>query len=453
MIPEKVKKIMQTLLDNGFEAHIIGGAVRDILLNVEPNDYDIFSNCSDLLKVFPKGKIMGGLERQEKILTVIVNDIEVSQYRSNGNRTKVGKRLVDHQWTCDFYMNALAMDINGEICGDQTIKRCALSDLIDTKKINFVGKAEERLEEDPLRLLRLIRFAAKYNFCFNLDNINMEYREELINKLPVERIKDEFMKILQYEKGLELLHEYGLLKIILPELYHKNHFKDGGDHHKETPFEHTLNCFKEAHKVTDNVLLKLTCLLHDIGKGKTRTEENKEIHFYEHETIGCDIVREFMSRLKYSNEEIKYVTTLIRKHMWSYKDKKRKKSYIKHFKSLEEANIDIMDYVIMIYADNQGNMLSSRKKLGDFVKNSWVLNKYWELKHTKEPFTVKELNIGGKDLIEKFGMKPSPKMGEILNDLFEKVMDGELTNERKDLLNYLKTKTLKSTKKRKVRTK
>jgi len=146
-IPKEIKEIMQELLDNGFEAYIVGGAVRDNYYGFMPNDYDIFTNATgeEILKVFPQGKILGGEERQKKILTVVVDGVEVSQYRSSGDRTETGNDLASHQATCDFYINALVVDINGKYCGDAKITQMAFADL-DDRLLRFVGNAQTRIK-------------------------------------------------------------------------------------------------------------------------------------------------------------------------------------------------------------------------------------------------------------------------------------------------------------------
>ena len=159
MIPDKIKGMMQVLLQNGYEAYIVGGAIRDYYFGVKPKDYDIFTNATgkQILEMFPEGKIIGGEERQEKRLTVVVHGVEISQYRKNGDRTKTGNTLSEHQATCDFTINSIAMDVEGNI-----IDPYRGTKHIEIKKLMFVGIPQERVDEDTLRLLRGIRFAARY---------------------------------------------------------------------------------------------------------------------------------------------------------------------------------------------------------------------------------------------------------------------------------------------------
>jgi len=455
MIPDKIKQLMQKLLDNGFEAYIIGGAVRDYYMVLEPHDHDIFTNATgeQILNIFPNGNIIGGEERQKKILTVIVDGVEISQYRSNSERTEVGGTLEQHQGTCDFTINCLACDINGKLCGDESFITMGKKDIKD-KCLRFVGNAYDRIKEDPLRVLRGIRFMLKYNLDPIISTINAITTSD-ISSLPKERIRDELMKILSLELKEGFLRD---IAIFLPkEIRVDNMFKFGGDYHNESPYVHLEKTCLEAVKITNNPLIRLSALLHDVGKGVARTEEyssiqshicefpsqchlcKKEIHFYGHENFGADIVKKWMKEYKFSEKDTKYVSTMIRLHMYTYKDNPGKKSYIRFFNALEEAEIDIEDYIMQIYSDHQGNTKKPRIKFGDFIKGNWLHKKYYEIKFSEEPMTVKDLKVTGKDVIECMGLKPGPKVGIMLQNTFELVMDGTIKNTRAELLNVLKT--------------
>ncbi len=433
MIPDKIKEIMQKLLDNNYEAYIVGGAVRDKVLGFEPHDYDVFTNATgeQILELFPYGKVLGNDERQAKILTVIVGGVEVSQYRKSGDRTETGSSLKEHCATCDFTINSMAMDINEKIIDYEHGKWD-----IRSKELKFVGDSDERIREDPLRLLRAIRFACKFNFHFTgatyLYNI-----ENFCKDVHIQRIRDEFIKIIKEDGSVEYMHDFEVLKWIMPELYHKNHFVYGGDHHDETPFQHMINSFNEACKITDNPMLRFACLVHDIGKGECRTEKDGSIHFYEHEVVGKDIVSKIMKRMSFSNDKMNYVKRLVKCHMYSYTDNPSKKSYIRFFRKLEDNKIPIEDYVMLIYCDHQGNTMKSRIKFGDFIKGSWVYQKYYEIKYSPEPMRVTDLELSGKD-IANMDVPEGVGVGIILNKAFDMVMIGELKNERACLVQWAK---------------
>jgi len=198
------KPIMDRLKTTGFDAFIVGGAVRDMVLGVEPHDYDIFTNASgqDLIKLFPECKILGSPERQAKIYTVVVDGIEVSQYRANGDRTETGGTLLKHQSTCDFTINSMTL-------GDKRIidPHGGKGD-ITNKIIKCVGLPERRIAEDKLRILRAIRFAYCYGFTIELNLMDVIKKTDLSGIAP-ERLHDELLKILTVAPDLDLFYQTG----------------------------------------------------------------------------------------------------------------------------------------------------------------------------------------------------------------------------------------------------
>jgi len=444
-IPEDAKEIMQKLLDNNFDAFIVGGAVRDLILQEEPNDWDVFTNASgeEILKIFPEGKVIGGAERQEKILTVVVGDIEVSQYRKNGDRTEVGNDLRTHLSTCDLTINALALNIDGEV-----LDFCqGLFDLgvesgteytTGVKYIRAVGDPLKRITEDKLRMMRTTRFICKYERTMLVNPALRKVIESTdILDLPQERVREELIKILKYKNGIEKLCDLNIIQKIFPEL--KKLYIEGGSHHDEPVFQHCINAFETSCDVTDNTLLRFGCFMHDIGKGETITKEDGEIHFYNHDNVGASIVERIMQRLKFSTNEIKYVKTLVKLHMFGYKGKDniKDKTYVKFFNTLKENNIPIMDYVILIYCDHQGNQKKKRIKFGDFIQTNYLYQNYLRLKTENKPFSVKDLAISGKDLIDN-GVPEGKVIGEKLNQILEMVLDGKIKNNRAELMYLIK---------------
>ena len=423
---------MEQLTDRGFEAYIIGGAIRDILFKETPIDYDVFTNATgdEILGVFPSGVVIGNEERQKKILTVIVDGIEVSQYRKNGDRTEVGTSLKEHIATCDFTINAIAMGLDQKLINlVGGIEDC------DDHIIRCVGSPEERFREDPLRILRCVRFSVKYGLGVedNTFNSMKSMRNELM-LLPPERIREEFMKVLDYN-GISSLYHWLLLPTLIPECIGWE--TDGGEKHRESIREHSLFAVKNADTITDNTLLKFACLLHDIGKVETKKIIDDHTTFHKHEFVGALLTKQIMERLKFSTADIKYVTTLVRYHMFGFMLDPSKKAYAKFFKALEDNGVPIEDWVLMTYCDNQANMAKKRLKYGDFIAGNKHLHKYYEMKHKKEPFRIEELEINGFDVMKQ-GIKEGKDVGVALKHIFDRVLDGELENTRKELLKYLK---------------
>jgi tRNA nucleotidyltransferase (CCA-adding enzyme) len=425
-IPENARVIMQTLLNNNYEVYIIGGFVRSILMNEEPHDVDLFTDATgeQILELFPNGKIIGNEDRQNKILTVIVDGIEVSQYRSNGDRTETGTSFEEHISTCDLTINAMACDIDGNII-----------DLVGGKKdlsqgiITFVGDGNQRIKEDPLRILRAIRFASKYNFMWWCKDeiVNNLY---LLDTISTERIKEELEKILKYSNCIENLEESEILNYLFPE-FKITYNMNGGEKHNETIFEHLKQSYETACSITNDFKLRFAALFHDIGKGIVKDFHEDKTTFYGHEEEGEKIFLKYAKKYKFSNEETKFISFLIKNHMFGYQmEDIKNKTLVKFFNKIESAGVTIMDFVTMMYCDHQGNLTKKRIKFKDFIEGNFFYNKYIELKHTM-PFKVKDLEINGNDLME-LGYS-GKNIGDKLNKLYEMVLDGKIIN-RKDRL-------------------
>jgi len=214
------------------------------------------------------------------------------------------------------------------------------------------------------------------------------------------------------------------------------------------------NSFIVACNITDDYRIKIAALLHDIGKGETKTESGEtcidmngnetistlksEIHFYNHEDTGSEISKNILKRLKFSKDDIDYISYLIKTHMFTYKNDIKKKGYIRFFNGLDSNKIPIFHYIMLIYCDHQGNEQKPRIKFGDFINGNYLLQHYWECKYDNNtPFNVKDLNISGKEIME-LGVKPGPQIGDLLNSLYKEVVEGKIKNLKHELLFLLK---------------
>jgi tRNA nucleotidyltransferase (CCA-adding enzyme) len=434
MIPDKILGMMDSLIDGGYDAYIVGGAVRDIMTCQRPADWDIFTNANgdDILSIFPNGKIIGGDKRREKILTVIVSGVEISQYRSNGDRTETGISLDRHLSTCDFTMNSMAMNIDTRIIDNHY----GMAD-IRNKFIRCVGDARERIEEDKMRAFRAIRFAVKYGFSIDKELSRVIYYTD-IDDLPIERIKNEILKIIMYPGGLEMLNSSDLLNKIIPE-FEGSLYLDGGSNHNETVDQHMYNAQSEACMLTDNPVLVFACALHDIGKSYVHGHnENGNVTFYEHEKVGAKLLSGIMKRMKFSNANIAYVNAIVSEHMFGGEQiNTLDRTFVKHFRKFDNAGVRIEDYMVMKYSDRAANMMIKRVKFGDFVADNKLYKKYYEMKFSCVPFSVSDLAISGNDLID-IGVPAGVKIGNILNEVFDKVIKGDMENKRHVLMHFIK---------------
>lgn len=425
---------MQLLIDGGYEAYIIGGAVRDLMIGCKPSDWDIFTNASgnEILSIFPHGKVIGNDERRAKILTVVVSGVEVSQYRANGDRTETGNSLEEHLSTCDFTINSMAMDIGGNI-----IDNHHGTQHLDTKELCCVGNPEDRIEEDTLRVFRAIRFMVKYDLTIDDEQLNKAISIADVSNIPIERVREEILKTFVYKHALEKLEYSNLLSKIVPE-FEPSFCHIGGRHHAETVDTHMYNAQNIACELTDNPILIFACAFHDIGKPcSAKHEDNGGVSFHNHDKVGAELIRDIMTRMKFSNADTKFVETLISEHMFGHNHNTSNKTYIKHFRRLEDAGISIMDYMIMQYSDHQANTKSERIKFGDYVKDNKLLAKYYELKFSSVPFRIADLAVSGRDLLA-IGIPPGIEIGNMLNNLFDEVITGDLKNTRHVLMYRIK---------------
>jgi len=408
------------------------------------HDYDIFTNASgeQILKMFPQGHVIGGEERQAKILTVVVDGIEVSQYRSSGDRTETGTSLYQHLSTCDFTMNAIARGINSE---DYIDPFDGLKD-IDRRLLRFVGDAEDRIKEDPLRLFRGIRFMSKYdlNIFGNEDKIFKNF-EKYVKDLPKERIREEFMKIIITEKGVINLSFFGMLEYIIPE-FQEIMFLDGGPHHGETVGHHSLMAHHISLNLTNNPLVVLAILLHDIGKAKALPRKDgigeydyeDVFTFYSHHTIGAEYVTEWMKEYKFSDSEIRFVTTMIKHHMMGKTGTIKQSTFTKICDELNKAGISPEDMLTLTYCDNQANLKNARLKFNEFIRDNGFYQRYYEVKYKQRAFNVNDLDIGGLEIAKVLNVEPGPIIGTAKNVLFEAVCEGIIINRKDKIIEYLK---------------
>jgi len=434
MIPDKILGMMNSLIDGGYEAYVVGGAVRDVMTFQRPADWDLFTDASgdDILSIFPLGKVIGGDKRREKILTVIVRGTEISQYRSSGDRTETGVSLERHLSTCDFTINSMAMNVDREIIDNHY----GMAD-IRNKFIRCVGDAKERIDEDKIRAFRAIRFAVKYGFSIDKELSMVIYYTD-ISDLPIERIRDEMLKIIMYPGGLEMLNYSNLLSKVIPE-FDGSLYLDGGLHHNETVDKHMYFAQSEACMLTDNPVLVFACALHDIGKSYSQGVSKKGgINFNGHDKVGAELLSDIMKRMKFSKADTAFARAVVSEHMFrGGHSNTLDKTFVKHFRKLDIAGVRMEEYMVMKYSDHVANKMVRRVKFGDFVADSKLYKKYYELKFSCVPFSVSDLAISGNDLID-IGVPAGAKIGNILNEVFDRVIRGDMENKRHVLMHFIK---------------
>lgn len=321
----------------------------------------------------------------------------------------------------DFTINAIAYDLQAKkmidpLAGKKDIKR---------RLIRMTNP--NSFKDDPLRMLRGVQFAARFEFEIEKNSYeSLCENAKLIKTVSAERVQEELNKLLTKAKypstGFRLMHKTGLLKEILPELEACMGVEQPGGYHKYDVFEHTLLTVDSAPR---DLVIRLACLFHDISKPQTRALTKDGATFYGHEKKGARITKKILQRLRYSNEIIETVTLLVDKHMFTMgvtdKGLRRliKKATPEHiFELLEVRKADII-------AQGRGG---DTKEVDEFEK--WIKEEI----ERKPPFGLKDLKINGDIIMQKFGLQPGPPVGKVLNHLLDKVLDEPEFNQEDKLL-------------------
>lgn len=442
--PKDVQYVIDKLTKNNYEAFLVGGCVRDILLDTKPKDYDITTNAlpEQVMSLFSK-TIPTGLKHGT--VTVLINDTpyEVTTYRIDGDY-KDNRRPEDVQFVSslkddlsrrDFTINALAYN-----------NKDGLQDFfngtedLSSRLIKAVGDADKRFNEDALRMLRAIRFSCQLNFNIELKTLKaIEKNSSLILNISSERIRDELCKILTSPnpaKGFRLLNSTGILKYILPELQKSVGFDQKTPYHDKDIFEHTLSVVE---KVPNNLTLRLAALFHDIAKPQCFFIGEDGIgHFYEHQKVGKDLTKNILKDLSFDNDTIDKVSSLVREHMSILFNPKS--AAIKRL-----INRVGKDLIFDLYELQKADILSSAPPFIALEALESTKEKTKEILEADEPLDKSSLNINGNILMKSLNIKPGKIVGEIIDYLMNKVLDEPNLNNEADLLNlardYINDKT------------
>ena len=431
---QDVEFILDILNKNG-DGYIVGGSVRDMLLGSEPKDYDFTTNIAypalkDLFKDYhPKeiGKHFG-------ILMIKLNNThyEIAKYRKDigildsrhPESVKFVDEIAEDLKRRDFTINAMAFSPK-----DGLIDLYNGSTDIQNKLIRFVGEPNLRIKEDALRILRAVRFSSVLGFDLETETKKAIFKNRMqLKKISKERIKEEFSKIMVsdfVDKGLFLMKELGILEIIIPEIEMLYGFNQNNPHHHKDVFAHTVSVVSNTQ---NDLLTRITALFHDIGKPNTHSiDKNGISHYYGHENNSAEIASAALRRLKFPNDFIREAEVLIRNHMMIF-DNPNAKTIKKFICQIGIENLDKMfDH---FYAD-----MSSKKPPVDYSLIDSLKTKVDEIIDKNENIEKQDLEINGNDML---ALKiPQKQISKIKNEIYEKVLDGELNNNKKDIVNYI----------------
>ncbi|MEX1113307.1 MAG: HD domain-containing protein [Patescibacteria group bacterium] len=428
-LPAGVRWVMDGLAKAGFEAYAVGGGVRDLLLGREPKDWDVATPATpeDIQRIFPNAVYANrygtvGVRHGKKTYEVTTYRAE-TEYRDARHPEKVVfvKRLGDDLARRDFTVNAIATD------GRKLVDPFGGQADLRAKAIRAVGDPDERFQEDALRLIRAVRFAAQLRFAIEAKTLTaVRANAERLQYISAERIRDEFMGILISDRpaeGVRLLLKTGLLAQFLPELLEGADL-DQPKHHKYPVLEHNLRSLE--HTPSTDPLVRLAALLHDVGKPRSARGSGANRTFHGHEVIGARMTKEIMRRLRFSNDDLKHVTNLVRHHMFLFQFESTDKAVRRIVRRVGPEHVD--DLIALRVGDRIGSgcKIGLTKKLQLFKERS--------LEVQKEPISTRMLKVDGHDLMKELGMKPGPGIGRTLDALLEEVLDDPKRNTREYLL-------------------
>ena len=416
---ELATSIIRELGSQGHKAYLVGGCVRDRLLDIAPKDYDVSTDATpeQLLSIFPRAQTVGA--HFGVVLVTLGNgvDVEVATFRSEGKYSD-GRRPDVVQFETDpavdarrrdFTINGLMQDaVTGEVFDYVAGRRD-----LEGRTIRTIGDPEHRFEEDHLRMLRAVRFAARLNFSIEPQTMQAIQRlAPAIANISVERIRDELLRILTEggaRRGLELLDESGLLVVLLPDVKAFQGVQQPPEFHPEGDvWTHVLLMLEQLH--APSATLAVAVLLHDVGKPPTFRIADR-IRFDGHAEVGAEMTKRLLSRLRFSVEDAEQATALVANHM-KFKDVRQMRlSTLKRFLRLPHFEEHLELHRLDCLASN-----------GYIDSYNFVRDKLAEL--DAEQLRPPRL-INGQDLI-RAGYKPGPAFGPALEAVETAQLEGEI---------------------------
>ncbi len=460
VVPEYVQKVARMLAKEGYQVHLVGGALRDVVLGIAPDDWDLATDATpeQMQSIFPKSVLTGARFGMVSALIADskgeVHDVQVTTFRSEEN-------YVDGRWPTkvtfiteldkdlgrrDFTFNAMALNLSDpSFDGSQIERELEIYDpfdgIVDLQKkvVRAVGTPIERFREDGLRAYKACRMASQLQFEIEKDTFDaIKETISVASQVSMERVRDEFMKMLLHSPkpsiGINLMRESGLLEIFLPELL-EGYGVEQKMFHAHDVYKHSLMTLDVA---PDSI--KLAALLHDIGKPR---KDMGNGHFYGHDLEGANMTEQIMKRLRFSKAEINRTVALVRNHMFYYpyeyegmdeveREKLRKKEWtdsaIRRFVArVGEENID--DLFALRIADATGNPKSAFRP----EEITLLQTRISEVREKDMALKITDLKITGDDLIG-MGIPKGPQVGNILSQLLELVLDDPTINTKERLM-------------------
>lgn len=430
-IPSDVKVIWEMIEDSGFETYLVGGAVRDMILGLDPHDFDLATGATpeDIEEIFSdlegfKLDFVGA-----SFGVMLVNGIEVAtflgdNYDEDGNLSGVTfcNTIKEDLARRDFTINAMALTSSGIL-----IDPFDGSNDLEKGIIKFVGRPSERIVEDPVRMIRACRFIGKLNFLPATSTLMACWDCcDLVKTIAPERIRIEILKAMEADKPsifFDSLCLTDLLPFIFPELADSiGH--TGGKHHPESVWEH--NMFVGDALPKSDPILRLAGFLHDIGKPEAWKQciaENRGGQFTNHHYIGSDILEVRLAELKFSNQEISKICGLVNCHMFFIKGL-TPRAQRKLLKRLDEFNVNWRDLVRLRIADHNGNLGKPFITISEIKE---IIKSFTQVESS--PRDVKSLPVSGGQIINEFQLVPGRIVSDVQKALLSFVLETGVDDE------------------------
>src|SRR3989344_2962083 len=467
-LPSLVVRILSTLHEAGFQAYVVGGAIRDLIQQKEVYDWDFTTDAvpDEIMKLFWESfydNTFGTVRVSGKHLAIQFEQpslgsedmlFDITTFRTEHgysdrrrpDRVVWGKNLEEDLSRRDFTINALALKPQSDEALAKALKMVRVSpevsldtEIIDLfqgqadlarKLIRTVGDPNMRFNEDALRMIRAIRIGSQLAFFIEEKTLTaIQQNAKLLTHISWERIRDELLKLFASPfpaDGVMLLHSSGLLQYILPELMAGQKIPQAG-HHIYDVWTHSIESLRGC--PSTDPIVRLATLLHDIGKPRTFRQTTGKITFYNHEAAGATIARTIALRLRLSKAQTEKLVTLVRWHMFAYAPTMTDAAIRRFIRRVGIVNIN--DMMLLRVGDRKG---------GGSKATSWRLTELQRRvgEQLYEPLTVRDLKIDGHDVMEVLKIGPGPKVGEILSVLFEEIMEETKKNTREHLLESIK---------------
>ncbi len=425
-IPSIVLDISRRLIESGYQAFIVGGALRDSLLGSHAQDWDVATDARPE-KIHDLFREMTRFDLKHGTVTLVFRrrHYEVTTFRGTGG---FGSSIEEDLAHRDLTFNAMAYDITSKRIIDPFGGK---GDIVK-KVVRAVLNPTERYNEDPLRMMRAIRFSLELGCSIEPETLMaMNPMAQAIDRVAKERIRDELLRILVVSRssiGLNLMRKTGLLKGVLPELL-EGYRKRQDNYHRYTIYRHTM---ETVDSIEADPVLRLSALFHDIAKPRVRKKIKGRWRFFGHADASATLTREIMLRLRFSNEQIDRVTHLVYHHMFDYKKELSDKAIRRFIKRIGADNID--NLIKLREADDlaHGHGRAFEKDLEFFE------GRIDAARRQSPPLSISDLAVNGRDIMNILGLQPDPKVGKILNQLLEIVIEKPGYNQKDKLIEILK---------------